>query len=195
MEITTPNKLPHGMCPDMVYAELKASQKRKRRARMSALKRRAQAKAPLFADEIIARELTEKADHYNAEVTEKDIEIATLKVAARVNINNKDFDPSSLLYDSESDIVFSILAIEYRETCKRLLPSHIYYRALAKAQHYQYISTSGVYRADHWFNTLRYNGHESLAWSIHCAFGGSMPPDRKAIQKIPHQLGFDFNSP
>jgi hypothetical protein len=194
MDITTPNQMPAGVCPDMVLAELKASQKRKRRARMAAIKRRVQAKAPLFADEIIARELAERADHYNAEITAKDIEIATLKVADRVNVNNPDFDPSTLLYDSESDIDFSIRAIVFRAICKRMLPRHVYYRALAKAQHYRYISTSPVYRADHWFNTLRYNGYESLAWSIHYKYGGTRPPEIKPIKPQPQQISFNFDS-
>lgn len=193
MDITTPNNL-SSVCPDMVRAELKASQKRKRRARMADLKRRAQTKAPLFADEIIARGLAEKPDYYNAEITAKDIEIATLKVAERTCAKDKDFDPSAILYDVESDVEFSIRAIELRELAKRKLPAPIYYRGLAKALHYGYIADSPVYRADHWFNMLRYNGFADLAWSVHCQYGGLRPLALKPIQLKTQQLIFDFSA-
>ena len=193
MDITTPESV-HGVCPDMVHAELKASQKRKRSARMAALKRRAQAKAPLFADEFIARELAEKSAYYNAEITPKDIEVSTVKVAERANFVNKDFDPNSLLYDTESDIEFSIRAIELRALAKSVLPASIYYRALAKSLHHRYVVNSPVYRSDHWFNVLRHNGHEELAWQVHCEHGGSMPPPEKPRQPRAQQSSFDFDS-
>lgn len=193
MDITTPNSL-HGVCPDMVNAELKASQKRKRRARMTALKRRAQTKAPLFADEIIARAIDDNPEYDNADITAKDIETATLKVASRTNAENEDFDPNALLFDEEVDLGFSMRAAEYRELAKRALPACVYYRELAKARHYKYIANSSVYRANHWFSVLRDNRHTELAWSIHCEYGGSRPKEPKTIQTKPDQLGFDFSA-
>jgi len=72
----------YAICPDRVYTEVRASQKRKAAARMRELKKRAK-KYGMFASDFIQEELAKKNDYFKAKPTEADWEKAEVRVIAK----------------------------------------------------------------------------------------------------------------
>lgn len=156
-------------CPDLVAAELRARQRRQQAGRRRGLEQRA-AKVPLFRDEIIERELAERADYFAAEPSSRDIEIASFRAAQRASGGALGADA---LYDyltetyESSGIRFAFTAMAYRAYAAQVLDWLTLLRTDIWASQ---MTTSGPhYRADVWHTALREHGYEREAWSIHAA--------------------------
>lgn len=142
------------VCPDVLEAELKARQKRQRAARFAALKRRA-AKAPLLADQIIERELKERADYFSAEQTDEDRQRVIYRLEEKsAKAEGRNIDPSAILYDDPFDVEMSLRAIQYKATARHVLFGLDYWRACCKARHgffgREYLSKKPEYKANYW---------------------------------------------